>query len=209
MGFSSRFKIKDKNGQAFYVTRRELVSRLLGSSSTPTLGRPVPRMATAQRFGFLVKRSPGSSRLGAKREGRPSVPIKNTQDERLEAGYFVQDSINHRRHEGQPEKPGVILVLRGCRPLDPDALIGRSVLIKSTLGVMMISPVGAVRDHGATISILVEGLSRDVVPIGSDVGFIPESSQGVSIPHDEFKAMWRYRAIYASLDQSLKQTIPG
>ena len=117
------------------------------------------------------------------------------------------DSINHRHRAGDPAGPGVILVLSECRPPDPESLIGLPAVIHSTSGVVMIAPVAVVRDHGTTISILIEGLSRDAVPIGSDVGFVLDATRGVLIPGGDLAFRRRSREAEPARDESPRRAV--
>ncbi len=83
--------------------------------------------------------------------------------------FTVKETIDRRPREDRPEPGGVILVLESCRPENPNHLIGRSVTIRSDAGLDIRVKVAAVRDHETTISLLVAGLNRSVVPVGSKV----------------------------------------
>ncbi len=83
----------------------------------------------------------------------------------------------------------MILVLNGCRPDRPDDLVGTLTQVTSPRGLFVISTVAAVRDHGPTISIMIEGLNRDQFPIGPAVAFIPDHAQEYLLPKETLAAL--------------------
>lgn len=177
------------------------------SNGTPTLSRLARLMAIGRLYGSSPSPLLGSLRSGANPKARSSDLTRATREERLEAGFFVMDSISHRRREGDPSGPGVILVLRDCHPENPESLIGVPALIHSIIGMVMVAPVAAVRDHGSTISVLIEGLSRDAVPIGSDLGFVLDAARGVRIPGNDLASLLRTRKMNAARDEPSGQAV--
>lgn len=89
--------------------------------------------------------------------------------------HRVKDSLTRKKLEGWPEPAGVILVLEDCRPDDPDSLVGKRVSIRAAHDLLIEAPVAAVRDHGPSVSILIAGLNREIIPIGSEVRFLDDA----------------------------------
>ncbi len=83
--------------------------------------------------------------------------------------FPVKDTIDRRRREDRPEPRGVILLLDDCRPINPLSLVDQWVFLRDEAGLDARVKVAVVRDHGATISLLIAGLNRSVIPIGSTI----------------------------------------
>ena len=59
----------------------------------------------------------------------------------------------------------------------------------SPRGLFVISTIAAVREHGPTISVMIEGLTRDQFPIGSAVAFIPNHAREYLLPEKTLAAL--------------------
>ncbi|HMB07793.1 MAG TPA: hypothetical protein VKP69_29195, partial [Isosphaeraceae bacterium] len=67
--------------------------------------------------------------------------------------------------------PGVVAVLDSFPAAEPDAFVGRAVRLRTPAGRSIPARVGAVRDHGTTISFFFRDLTRMDIPAGSWVEF--------------------------------------
>jgi len=84
----------------------------------------------------------------------------------------VHDTITMKATGDPQVMSGIIVILDSFCLVEPELLIGetaRIVVGESTSEPLIIR---AVRDHGATISFFIEGLSKTDVPIGSWVEFV-------------------------------------
>jgi hypothetical protein len=83
----------------------------------------------------------------------------------------VIDVIEIKASYGLGVPPGVVLVLRDFRPLEPDSLVGQLAMVRNPMGDHWLAEVEGTRDHGTTVSIHLAGLTRENLPIGSVVTF--------------------------------------
>jgi len=67
--------------------------------------------------------------------------------------------------------PGLVVVLDAFRPPEPQQYVDRPVVIRTAESEPRFARIGAVRDHGATISFFFQNLTMADVPIGSRVEF--------------------------------------
>lgn len=84
----------------------------------------------------------------------------------------VFDLIEMRESAGHRYAPGVVVILDHLRPDDPNAYIGKHVHITNPSGQTFDAKVEAVRDHRASISFFLRGLTRTDVPIGSRIEIV-------------------------------------
>ena len=104
---------------------------------------------------------------------------------RSDVAYEVVDVIGHRKRDDSPIKAGVILFLRGCSMANPDAVVGLTAMVYSSVGQVFIGKIAMVRSYESSLGILVEGPTKHDVPVGSWVSIIWKSSRRLIIP-DEF-----------------------
>ena len=146
-------------------------------------------MAIAKRFVSSRKDNRESMRSAGPRPVPHSGPTRPSREIQPEASYDVLDSINHRQGDRQSAPVGVILVLDRCRIDQPQDLVGTLAQVTSPRGLFLISTVAAVKDHGPTISIMIEGPTRDQLPIGSAVSFIPNHVREHHLPEKTLAAL--------------------
>ncbi|MEJ7636469.1 MAG: hypothetical protein WKF75_00390 [Singulisphaera sp.] len=72
---------------------------------------------------------------------------------------------------GASHIPGVVAILESFLPTEPQALVGRQVRIRTASGRVFSERVRGVREHGTTISLFFEGLTKVDIPIGSHIEF--------------------------------------
>jgi hypothetical protein len=78
-------------------------------------------------------------------------------------GHRIIDVVEVKTAYGAPA-PGFILVVAGFRPAPPEALIGEVVVIEPPGGWAILGKIADTRDHGPTISVLVENWPVDFPP---------------------------------------------
>lgn len=86
-------------------------------------------------------------------------------------GVGVIDSIEMKLSLGIAHAPGLVAVLDGFPSPDPQKYVDRPVLIRVAGSEPRFAKVGAVRDHGATISFFFQNLTKADVPVGSRIEF--------------------------------------
>jgi len=102
--------------------------------------------------------------MGLSYDRRPAAPAVEDLP-----GFCVFDVIEMREGIGLEHAPGVVVILDHLRPDDPDEYIGKRIHITNPSGRSFDATVEAVRDHRASISFFLRGLSKTDVPIGSRV----------------------------------------
>ncbi len=86
-------------------------------------------------------------------------------------GVAVLDVIEMEPSLGLGHAPGVVAVLDGFPSPEPQKYVDRPVVIRTAGGEPRYARVGAVRDHGATISFFFQNLTGADVPVGSRIEF--------------------------------------
>jgi hypothetical protein len=89
-----------------------------------------------------------------------SAPKKASPAADLAKGHPIIDVVEVRTSYGAPE-PGFILIPADFRPAPPEALAGEIVVIEPPGGWAILGKIADARDHGTTISLLVENWPVD------------------------------------------------
>lgn len=86
-------------------------------------------------------------------------------------GVAVFDVIEMKPSLGLDHAPGVVAVLDAFPSSEPQKYVDRPVVIRAADAEPRFARVGAVRDHGATVSFFFQNLTGADVPVGSRIEF--------------------------------------